>query len=77
VASHLGLFDEVIGSDGTTNLSAERKAAMLVDRYGDHGFDYAATRTRTSRCGATRVARSSSPRRRVSARRRASASMST
>ena len=41
VASHLGLFDEVIGSDGTTNLSAERKAAALVDRYGDHGFDYA------------------------------------
>jgi len=41
VASHLGLFDEVIGSDATTNLSAGRKAAMLVDRYGDHGFDYA------------------------------------
>jgi 4-hydroxybenzoate polyprenyltransferase/phosphoserine phosphatase len=41
VASHLGLFDEVFASDGTTNLSSGRKAALLVDRYGDHGFDYA------------------------------------
>jgi 4-hydroxybenzoate polyprenyltransferase len=41
VASHLGLFDEVFGSDGKTNLSAHRKAELLVDRFGDRGFDYA------------------------------------
>ena len=41
VAQHLGVFDEVIASDGTTNVSAERKATRLVQRFGDKGFDYA------------------------------------
>ena len=41
VAEHLGLFDEVIASDGVTNVSAERKAAALVRRFGAKGFDYA------------------------------------
>ena len=41
VADHLGLFDEVIASDGVTNVSAERKAAILVERFGAKGFDYA------------------------------------
>ena len=40
VADHLGLFDEVIASDGVTNVSAERKAAILVDRFGAKNFDY-------------------------------------
>ncbi len=41
VADHLGLFDEVIASDATLNLSAARKAAALVQRFGARGFDYA------------------------------------
>ena len=41
VADHLGLFDEVIASDGVTNVSAERKAAILVERFGAKNFDYA------------------------------------
>ena len=41
VADHLGLFDEVIASDGVTNVSAERKAAILVERFGARNFDYA------------------------------------
>jgi 4-hydroxybenzoate polyprenyltransferase len=41
VAAHLGLFDEVMGSDGSTNLEGETKARALVERFGDRGFDYA------------------------------------
>lgn len=41
VADHLGVFDEVMGSDGKTNLRAERKRAALVERFGERGFDYA------------------------------------
>lgn len=40
VADHLGLFDEVLASDGVTNLSAANKAAALVARFGERGFDY-------------------------------------
>lgn len=41
VADHLGLFDEVMASDGTLNLAGERKAEALVARFGAAGFDYA------------------------------------
>ena len=41
VAAHLGLFDEVIASDAQTNVSAGGKAEILVQRFGDQGFDYA------------------------------------
>jgi 4-hydroxybenzoate polyprenyltransferase len=41
VASHLGLFDEVIASDAHVNVSAGRKAEILAERFGEHGFDYA------------------------------------
>lgn len=41
VAAHLALFDEVIASDATVNVSAQRKAQMLVARFGAKGFDYA------------------------------------
>lgn len=41
VAQHLGVFDEVIASDGVINVSAARKAQRLVERFGDRGFDYA------------------------------------
>jgi len=40
VAAHLGLFDEVHGSDGRLNLKGKAKAAFLVDRFGSHGFAY-------------------------------------
>jgi len=41
VASHLGLFDEVLSSDGTRNLRGRTKADALVERFGERGFAYA------------------------------------
>lgn len=41
VADHLGCFDRVLGSDGSNNLSGRRKAARLVELYGEKRFDYA------------------------------------
>jgi len=41
IAEHLGLFDEVIASDGRTNLKGEAKGLELARRYGERGFDYA------------------------------------
>jgi 4-hydroxybenzoate polyprenyltransferase/phosphoserine phosphatase len=41
VAAHVGVFDEVIASDGERNLAGSNKAQALVDRYGERGFDYA------------------------------------
>src|SRR5690606_37752386 len=35
-------FDEVLASDGVTNLDGTRKAEALVRRFGERGFDYAA-----------------------------------
>lgn len=40
VADRLGLFDRVVASDGTTNLSAEHKREKLVALYGERGYDY-------------------------------------
>ncbi len=41
VAARVGLFDAVLASDGKVNLSGRRKAAALVARFGERGFDYA------------------------------------
>ena len=41
VSTHLGLFDEVIASDGHINLKSKAKADALVARFGENGFDYA------------------------------------
>ena len=41
VAEHLGFFDEVMASDGHTNLGGRHKAAALEARFGAGGFDYA------------------------------------
>ena len=41
VAARFGIFHEVLASDGTLNLTGKRKAALLVERYGRGGFDYA------------------------------------
>ncbi len=40
IATHLGLFTEVMASDGVTNLKGRAKAARLVDRFGAGNFDY-------------------------------------
>ena len=41
IAAHFGLFDEVLASDGTSNLRGPAKAALLTERFGKRGFDYA------------------------------------
>ena len=40
VADHLGLFDGAEGSGDGRNLSGREKAAHLVERFGERGFDY-------------------------------------
>ncbi|EYD76136.1 integral membrane protein [Rubellimicrobium mesophilum DSM 19309] len=40
VAEHLGIFDEVHGSDDASNLKGERKATFLESRFGPGRFDY-------------------------------------
>ncbi len=40
VAGHLGIFDEVLASDGTNNMKGAEKARVLSERYGAAGFDY-------------------------------------
>jgi len=40
IASYLGLFDEVHGSDGLTNLKGTNKAVFLAERFSHTGFDY-------------------------------------
>lgn len=41
IADHLGLFQDVIGSDGKINMTGPRKQQALLQRFGDQGFDYA------------------------------------
>ncbi len=41
VAECVGLFDEVIASDGRNNLAGDAKREALVQRFGEKGFDYA------------------------------------
>lgn len=41
IAEHLQLFDQVLASDGERNLSAHRKRDLLIEHYGEQGFDYA------------------------------------
>jgi 4-hydroxybenzoate polyprenyltransferase/phosphoserine phosphatase len=40
IADHLGVFDEVLSTDGDSNLSGSTKREALVERYGERGFDY-------------------------------------
>lgn len=40
VATHLGLFDDVIATDSERNLSSQTKRDLLVGRFGERGFDY-------------------------------------
>jgi 4-hydroxybenzoate polyprenyltransferase len=41
VAEHLGLFDEVLASDGTTNNASSNKSQLLDQRFGQNCWDYA------------------------------------
>jgi apolipoprotein N-acyltransferase len=41
VARHVGIFDEVLASDGQTNLRSDHKLKALVAKFGERGFDYA------------------------------------
>lgn len=40
IAEHLGLFEDVVGSDGSLNVKGANKAALLERRFTE-GFDYA------------------------------------
>lgn len=40
IGAHLGLFDEVFGSDGVRNLKGPNKAAFLIERYGQGNYAY-------------------------------------
>ena len=40
ISEHLGLFDEVLASDGATNLTGGHKLASLERRFAGQGFDY-------------------------------------
>lgn len=40
MAEHAGLFDEILSSDGGRNLKGAAKAAALIERYGQGGFDF-------------------------------------
>jgi len=40
IARHLNLFDEIHCSDGVINLAGSRKANLLVNKFGERGFDY-------------------------------------
>jgi apolipoprotein N-acyltransferase len=45
VANHVGIFDEVLGSDGKTNLRSRNKLKLLTEKFGERGFDYAGNST--------------------------------
>jgi 4-hydroxybenzoate polyprenyltransferase/phosphoserine phosphatase len=40
IADHLGIFDEVHGSDGSLSLKGEKKGKVLEERFGKKGFAY-------------------------------------
>ena len=40
IADYLKLFDEVVASDSSTNLTGSHKRNYLVDRFGERGFEY-------------------------------------
>jgi 4-hydroxybenzoate polyprenyltransferase/phosphoserine phosphatase len=40
VAEHIGLFDDVMATEGGQNLGGGNKRDALVARYGERGFDY-------------------------------------
>lgn len=45
IADHVGLFDEVLASNGKINLRSENKLRALTEKFGERGFDYAGNST--------------------------------
>jgi apolipoprotein N-acyltransferase len=45
VTNQIGVFDEVLASDGKTNLRSENKLKALTEKFGARGFDYAGNST--------------------------------
>ncbi len=41
IAARFGLFDQVLASNGQRNLRGHSKVAVLKERFGEKGFDYA------------------------------------
>lgn len=41
ISHHLNIFDEIIASDETQNLSGKNKADILIKKFGEQGFTYA------------------------------------
>jgi apolipoprotein N-acyltransferase len=41
IADYVGFFDEILASDGKTNLRGENKLRALTEKFGERGFDYA------------------------------------
>lgn len=41
IAEEIGIFDDVLASDGVVNLAGDRKSQALEERFGPKGFDYA------------------------------------
>jgi 4-hydroxybenzoate polyprenyltransferase len=40
IATHLGIFEDVLASDGATNLTGHKKLALIENRFSGEGFDY-------------------------------------
>lgn len=40
ISDYLGIFDDVMGSEGEINLAGNNKRKALVERYGEGGFGY-------------------------------------
>lgn len=45
IADFTGVFDELLASDGKTNLRSENKLRALTEKFGERGFDYAGNST--------------------------------
>ena len=45
IAQHLNIFDDIFSSDSKHNLSGRKKAARLVEKFGEKGFVYAGNET--------------------------------
>jgi 4-hydroxybenzoate polyprenyltransferase/phosphoserine phosphatase len=41
VADYFGVFDDILASDGRTNLRGKNKLKALIEKFGERGFDYA------------------------------------
>ncbi|GHU06680.1 hypothetical protein FACS1894158_13890 [Betaproteobacteria bacterium] len=44
IAAHVGLFDEILGTDDV-NLASRAKRKVLVERYGEKGYEYVGNST--------------------------------